>query len=230
MQRIENDLAPAISLDGVWQFDAAGHTGEIVAPGCWEAQGYPKTLDGPVVYRRNVHIPQTWENLPIFAEFDAVSYAASIRCNGSLLGAHYGLWTPFAVPMSPAMQAGASNVIEVEVTKPSHALTGGAYPMRTTLAGFLPDVATTFGGIWQRARLRTVEAGFEALRVSADFDSRTVHVYGRVVSARPAMHAHVQVDVTYAGHLVQSQVFQPSTGNAAFDLHLPVADIQPWSP
>ena len=109
------------------------------------------------------------------AEFDAVSYAADVFCNGSLVGRHLGLWTPFAVDLTSALQPGA-NTLELAVTKPSHALTGGAYPMRTTLAGFLPDVATTFGGLWQGARLRVVEHGFADLQVDADPQLRRISV------------------------------------------------------
>ena len=153
---IVNELAPVLDLDGTWQFDTGVRPpGTIVVPGCWEAQGYPKTLDGPVHYRRTFTLPPGWDGLPVVVEFDAVSYAVNVRCNGQLVGSHVGLWTPFAVDLSSALLPGA-NTLELAVTKPCHELTGGLYPMRTTLAGFLPDVATTFGGLWQSARLRVV--------------------------------------------------------------------------
>ncbi len=101
------------------------------------------------------------------AEFDAVSYAVDVACNGVSVGRHLGLWTPFAADLTSALRPGV-NTLELTVTKPSHTLTGGAYPMRRTLAGFLPDVATTFGGLWQSARLRVVEYGFADLQVDAD--------------------------------------------------------------
>ena len=236
VRRIANDLAPQLDLEGTWEFD----TGErqpntIVVPGCWEAQGYPKTLDGPVRYRRTFTLPADWEGRHVVAEFDAVSYAADVFCNGSLVGRHLGLWAPFAVDLTPALYPGA-NTLEVAVTKPSHALTGGAYPMRTTLAGFLPDVATTFGGLWQGARLRVAEHGFADLQVDADPQQHRIRVAAVPVtppatpppSASPVLLL-LQIEVKFAGTSV-AQHEQPVFSGAAFQVLLAPPDVAFWSP
>lgn len=235
---VANDLAPVLELDGPWEFfpDPAGAGAAIMAPGCWEAQGFPKNLDGPVLYRRTFTLPSSWEGLPVVVEFDAVSYAATVRCNGRLVGRHQGLWTPFAVDLSAALQEGL-NTLEVEVTKPSHTLTGGAYPMRTTLAGFLPDVATTFGGIWQSARLRVAAWGLASLQVDADLPGRQVRVAGRVHAAAPgaSMRAalSVQVEVELAGaaeaHAAAHAVEAAAPGGQ-FAVVAPLGEVAAWSP
>ena len=62
MRLIANDLAPQLDLDGTWEFDTGlQQPGRITVPGCWEAQGYPKTLDGPVRYRRTFVLPAEWQ-------------------------------------------------------------------------------------------------------------------------------------------------------------------------
>ena len=53
------------------------------------------------------------------------------------------MWSSFYCNITPWLQAG-QNYIGTEVWKP-----GLRFPIRECLAGFLPDVATTFGGIWQ---------------------------------------------------------------------------------
>ena len=226
---IENELAPVISLDGAWQFVTAEGEGAITVPGCWEAQGVPKTLDGPVRYRRTIAVPEAWAGQPVVAEFDAVSYAATVRCNGQPCGSHLGLWTPFAVPLTAALRPGAENVLEVEVTKPSHTLTGGVYPMRTTLAGFLPDVATTFGGLWQSARLRVVTAGFEGLHVNTDLAARTVRVRGQVIASGAPAPNTVAVEVHGTDGVV-AEAALPVKPDGTFDTTLQLSAVIPWSP
>jgi len=151
-------LERVVSLDGPWQFSLEGHSGPIQAPGCWEAQGYPKDVDGPALYSRTVRIPTEWSAQRTWLECDAISYAARISVNGVEAGRRQGLWTPCAFDISHLLHYGVDNLIEIEVYKP-----GTTYPLRQTLAGFLPDVAVTFGGLWQSARLRNACARFEEL-------------------------------------------------------------------
>lgn len=226
-----NDLSPTLPLDGVWAFysDADGNAGEIVVPGCWEAQGYPKTLDGPVIYRRAVHVPAEWTGQPIVAEFDAVSYAATVRCNGQVVGDHIGMWTPFAVDLSAALKPGQENLIEVEVVKPCHALTGGQYPLRSSLAGFLPDIATTFGGLWQSARLRVLAAGFDRVGIEADPTSGMLHVGARPVLPADSLDALVRITVAHAGQVVAAHE-TPVTGGEHLDANLRVTNPVLWQP
>lgn len=143
-----NELAQSLTLDGLWEFELAGQKGVFQSPGTWEAQGYPHRIDGPAHFHKQVFIPETWHCQTIQLQFDAVSYHVKAWVNNILVGTHSGLWTPFAFDVSAVLQPGENNVIDLTVYKP-----GERFPMRESLAGFLPDVAVTFGGIWQSARL-----------------------------------------------------------------------------
>lgn len=230
---IDNTLAPSLSLDGVWQFQLGDDTAwrAITVPGCWEAQGYPKAVDGPARYRRTVLIPADWPRAPIFLEFAAVSYAATIYCNGQRVGDHVGMWTPFAVEITAAAQPGTLNTIEVVVWKPTNELTGGLYPLRTTLAGFLPDVATTFGGLWQSARLRSGAAYFRELRIDPDPDTGAIRIQGAITLDRSELSRgplSCSVIVMQRKREV-ARISRVLTG-ATFDLSLLVPHYQRWSP
>lgn len=228
---ISNDLAPTLPLDGVWAFysDADGSAGEVIVPGCWEAQGFPKTLDGPVVYRRSVHIPATWAGQPVWAEFDAVSYAATVRCNGQVVGRHIGLWTPFAVDISSTLKPGQENSLEVEAVKPCHTLTGGLYPLRSSLAGFLPDIATTFGGLWQSARLRLLVAGFDHVHVEADPTTGVLRVDAQPLFPIDVSHAVVRIRVVDPNGVV-TVLETLVVHDERLDVILPVVNPILWQP
>ena len=230
---IHNALAPTLSLDGAWHCQPGENAPwqAITVPGCWEAQGIAKALDGPVRYRRTVDIPADWRAGPILLEFDAVSYAATIYCNGQPVGQHVGMWTPFAVDITAAAQPGATNTIEVVVWKPTNELTGGRYPLRTTLAGFLPDVATTFGGLWQSVRLRLGAEGFHHLRIDPDPDTGAIRVRGAVtLDERRRSHDPVTIHLVVMQRSREVARLSRVLNAAAFDLSLIVPHVQRWSP
>jgi hypothetical protein len=145
---MHNDLAESLSLDGTWEFVLGGQSGSIRVPGCWEAQGYARRVDGPARYRRVIEVPATWTGQRVLLQFDAVSYYAEVSVNGLPVGTHTGAWTPFACDVTDAIRPGAENEIVVTVWKP-----GERFPLRESLAGFLPDVCVMFGGLWQPVRL-----------------------------------------------------------------------------
>ncbi|MCX6046534.1 MAG: hypothetical protein NT075_15630 [Chloroflexi bacterium] len=230
-----NDLAPVIALDGEWEFalgvDAPWRI--ITVPGCWEAQGYTKWADGPACYRRTAFIPDDWRGQPILLEFDAVSYACTVRCNGLTVGQHCGMWTPFAVDITTAAQPGRPNLIEVEVYKPGDQ-PASRYPLRTTLAGFLPDVATTFGGLWQAVRLRAVTAGFHALRIDGDPHTGDVHIQGQISGATDQQPLSLQISITQLAaqqndQLITSYQLQCSPDDT-IDANLRIANPNLWRP
>lgn len=241
-----NALLPTIDLTGRWQFrlGTTASWGEITVPGCWEAQGYGTDADGPAYYRREVLIPAEWQGESIWLDCDAVSYAATITCNGRLVGTHTGMWTPFQLNLTAAAQPGALNTIELEVWKPANqppdpTLAGdqfaptppARYPLRTTLAGFLPDVATTFGGIWQGVRLRCGATGFQAVQTSPDPSTGAVRVSGDFFYvAPPAPTAGLTLQLSIAqGSREVARLFRPLSSKH-FDLTLHVPHFQRWSP
>src|SRR5690606_39837732 len=64
------------------------------------------------------------------------------------------------------------NEIRLVVYKP-----GEQYPMRESLAGFLPDVCLPFGGIWQSARLAAFSGpAISDVWILADRETGSIHV------------------------------------------------------
>ncbi len=217
-----NDLAKTLSLDGEWAFSLNGQNGTIRVPGCWEAQGFDRRCEGPATFQRRTHVPAEWRGHRLQLQFDAVSYYAEVNVNGVQMGAHTGLWTPFAFDVTEQIIPGEENEIALTVYKP-----GERFPVRESLAGFLPDVALIFGGIWQPARLiafpgvafsnvsvlpntRTGEVQVTATVHHAEGLSGTVHILAPDSSIAGMWQGRV-TDHTIAANLIvdSPQLWQP---------------------
>lgn len=223
-----NDLADTLSLDGAWEF-APGYDqplGTIRVPGCWEAQGYPKSLEGPVIYRKTVTIPEGWTRHRLLLEIDAASYDCAVTVNGVEVGDHTGMWAPFSFDITGIARAGKECTVEVFVTKP-----GKRHPVRQSLAGFLPDLATTFGGLWQGVRIRALRAGLDYVEVQADFASGKVSVYAlALLFDRAPDGLEWRVFVEKDGAVVAQQRVPLDPGAPELDISVPVNELLPWSP
>lgn len=159
------------SLDEKWQ--------AVRVPHCWEQEGISKRFEGPVWYVTEVEVPADWQRGRIWLLLEGVSYAAQVWVNGRWMGTHLGMWDRFACDITPYLEDRRA-FIALRVVKPG----GNTYPVPSTLAGFLPYVYGTFGGIWQPAWLiRTPEAWMEDL-------------YPNVVGK-----GHVEVEVSCGGQL-----------------------------
>lgn len=146
---LHNDLTERLSLNGLWQFQLNGSQPcEMNVPSAWELTAHDMVTDGPARYSRHFAVPDQWIGSLIILEAMAISYAATVRINHQFVGQHSGMWSPFQMDVTRFITSG-ENLIEIEVWKP-----GKRYPLHQCLAGFLPDVATTFGGIWQSIQLR----------------------------------------------------------------------------
>jgi hypothetical protein len=224
---IKNDLSYSIELTGTWEF-SLGHDspfGTIQVPGCWEAQGYSKFLEGPAHYRRKVYIPKEWAGHKILGEFEAVSYASEVFFNGVKVGDHQGLWTPFVVDLTSTTHLGEDNILELIVYKP-----GERYPMRSTLAGFLPDVATTFGGIWQSVHLLASKVGLDNIQIVTDFDKGELQISCQAKTYDLSLTNGVWEILVFAGDDIVADQSLRLNSDGILDTCLTIDNPVFWSP
>lgn len=222
---LENNLSDVIDLNGEWSFKLADQRRRMIeVPAAWEATQRDKVTEGPALYRRIFHLDEisgTW-----LLEADAISFSASVRVNDRPAGAHTGMWSRFQLDITPLIRAG-ENEIEVEVWKPGET----RYKLRESLAGFLPDVCNTFGGIWQGIRLRRLHhPALAHLRIETDANG-TLKVSGDVVSPRGEvealfLNAHAQI-VVQCDH---EQWTTPIDAQGHFALNTNRTAYAIWSP
>ncbi len=225
---LENQLAETLSLDGVWEIEIAGLSGEAVVPGVWERQGYPADVER-AVYRRSVDVPARWAGSRLFLRFGAVSYDVEVLVNGVSVGRHEGMWTAFVLDVTEVVRPGAANTVELRIVKPLGE--GDSYPYREVLVGFIPYIAITFGGPWQPVELVAYRsAALTVEQLSADWQTGVVSLKAGVemLGAAPEVDTRLVAEVLDDKGLVVASAQMPSSPAVAFSLAVP--DARLWSP
>lgn len=222
-QLLENQLAETLSLDGAWEAEVGGVRGTAHVPGVWERHGFPADVER-AVYRRRFNVPAAWAGRAVRLRFGGVSYAVEAAVNGQHVGRHEGMWAAFEFDVSAALRYGEDNTIELQIIKPLN--DGDTYPYREVLVGFIPYIATTFGGLWQSVAL--IAHAHPALSVDgvrADWQTG-------VVSARVGIHGDAASADTLAVDVIDSagQVVAGSRhAAAALAVQVAVPEWRLWS-
>jgi len=240
-------LSYHMPLPGPWEFrfDDQSNWTPITVPGCWEDAGFPKDRAGPAWYRTTFVLPQELAGRRLFLRFGAVSYhceAFIARDSGEMrsIGAHTGMWDTFDLALGDAAAAGECVTLLVRVEKPA-SLTGGPespsqpgrFPLRETLAGFLPYVwGHSHGGIWQEVAL--VAAGgtrfLDAwVRGSAD---GYVFVEAELDGPARVMLELYRPDGGFILSAEEDAVREDTPTGERYILRMngPIPDPRPWSP
>lgn len=222
---LENDLSATLPLEGEWDFTLGNAaTRPIPVPSAWEAHVNDKLTDGPALYRRTFTVPESWLGAAVIAlEADAISFDATIRVNGQAAGAHRGLWSAFQIDITNYIHAG-ENTLEIEVWKP-----GSRFPIRETLSGFLPDVVTTFGGIWQGIRLRVFSwAAFDDIRIFS-YGGGWLDVQGNIVGLGERRKHEIVVEVSDLNGVAITQARADVSDDHRFSAHLEIGVVSNWT-
>ncbi|WP_395094872.1 glycoside hydrolase [Armatimonas sp.] len=224
---------PDEALASGWELrrDGAKEWRAATVPGCWERDGIPGALCGPVWYRTKSPFAKpegvarsggggSVKGERLFWELDAVSYHCEGFADGVKIGEHTGLWDAFAweLPVN-------ARELTLKVEKPG----SERFPVKQTLAGFLPYVWGTWGGPWQAVRVRTTGP----VRITSVFARGAAD--GRLhgdVELNVASGAEVVLELrlsTDDGAVVAGrQMGVPQSGKASFDLQ--VARPELWNP
>jgi beta-galactosidase len=117
-----------IGLEEGWQFrldpkgaaspsDIAGASAawqSVMVPHTWQALGGSPEYVGVAWYRTKIFAPETWRNLFVRVEFEAVYHTAHIFLNGRPIGEHIGKgYTAFSCDLSPHLLYAQVNELQV---------------------------------------------------------------------------------------------------------------------
>lgn len=156
-----NACRTAIDLSGLWllRFDDRDDAIPVAVPGSWNDQ-VPGARDelGPAWYEHRFEAAPLLPGREAAIRFGAVSYAAQVWLNGTLLGGHEGGHLPFALPCAGALTDGENVlVVKVDGRLGRDRVPPGLVPREQTHGrAFHPDVPFDFfpyAGIHRRTEL-----------------------------------------------------------------------------
>jgi len=125
-------VRPVVPLSGTWHMKAKNRFEcDTAVPSVWERYPQLSTYKGTVVYSKTVETPKT--RLRFY--FEGVSFFATVRLDGKIIGKHYNAFTPFACT-TDVVEAG-KHLLEVEVNN--------RYGFRSAL--HVPNDYYSYGGI-----------------------------------------------------------------------------------
>lgn len=113
----------------------SGYWTTIEVPSCWEQQGFGrynygrdyhtygrqnKYADEKGLYKHEFTVPDSWKNRTVFLVFEGAMTDAEVKINGQAAGPiHQGSFYRFKFDISDKLNFGATNVLEVTVSKMS---------------------------------------------------------------------------------------------------------------
>ncbi len=112
-----------ITLNDNWKFyfsseNSADYARTISLPHTWSnGQTSSMVLGQPTMgnYIREIHVPEQWTEKRIFIKFYGVQSVANVLVNGRYVGEHRGGSTAFTFELTPYINYGASNRVQVIV-------------------------------------------------------------------------------------------------------------------
>ena len=121
----------------------------ITVPFCPESDlsgiGYTDFMNA-VWYRRQVTIPESWQEKRLLLHFQAVDDEATVWVNGKQVGRHHGGWTPFTCDITDAVGDALTAEIVVRARDNRDPKPQGKQSIRYENFGCLYTRTT---GIWQ---------------------------------------------------------------------------------
>ena len=225
-----------INLNGVWQYfkrssitydyetRAAAFSKAILVPFPVESalsgimdNSYSSNRNATHMYRRTFTLPEAFSGKNILLHFGAVDWRSYIYINGQLVGTHDGGSDPFCFDITPYLQDGEEQELQVAVWDP----TNGGQPngkQSTSPSGIW---YTPNSGIWQTVWLEPVSpTHVESYEPIPDIDNSTVSI--KVNTSAPCT---VTLTVKDGDATVAEQ-----TGPSDQTFTLPIPSAKLWSP
>lgn len=179
------------NLNGLWDYSITPvsdvkpttYKGKILVPFPIESalSGLKKNVgkDSLLWYRTSFPIPSSMKGKNILLHFGAVDWEADIFINGIKAGNHQGGYDPFSINITPYINKGGQQKIEIRVWDPCDR---GPQPRGKQVSRANSIWYTSVTGIWQTVWLEAVpETYISSLKQTPDIDKEIVTIKTDVV-------------------------------------------------
>ncbi|MCG2661727.1 MAG: hypothetical protein L6437_15955 [Kiritimatiellae bacterium] len=222
------------------------HWDRIEVPGCWQAQGfgYKKLVkegsvdfkirktnceyEGTGWYRKEVQIPQNWQDKSVWLIFDGLCPAGEVWVNGKFVGSHAIGTITYNCEITPFVEYKGNNEIIVRIYKKNI----------FTKIYFLYFWISYWSGIFGRVRLEAssgirIEDIFVKPRIDKSIASVEINIAnGRVQSKAIKQTIKIIGKVKFSGEIVssESKIVEFKAGSSSHEIDFPLKDVKLWSP
>jgi hypothetical protein len=223
-----------VDLNGRWDFSFEGPTARLAGerhsirvPAIWQTQ-FPelRNAHGTGHYVRQIEIPVDWAGGRVVLVMEGVFHEASILVDEKPVATNRTGWTEIEVDLTEAI----NGVKRFTLAVIAHVPDDRNYERRSfgqSLAA-KQDWYGIHGGVWKPARLEArnpLHLKEVATAASTDLRSHGVSVKGALSLEQPAK---VRIELKHGETIVTQDEF--AVNSKAFELLLPVADVELWSP
>lgn len=173
-----------------------------------------------VWYRRDLTLPEAFQNKRILLHFGAVDYEASVWVNGVLVAKHEGGHTPFHTDITDALQAGTNKLVvkAVDYSKDVTLPRGKQYWHTDSASIFY----TRTTGIWQTVWMEAVSADgyLDKVKITPDIDEKQVEFQFFIQGSDSNAKQQLKVEISFNGELVSEDTYGMRSSSGARKIRL----------
>lgn len=173
-----------------------------------------------VWYRRDLTLPEAFQDKRILLHFGAVDYEASVWVNGVLVAKHEGGHTPFHADITDALQAGTNKLVvkAVDYSKDVTLPRGKQYWHTDSASIFY----TRTTGIWQTVWMEAVSADgyLDKVKITPDIDEKQVEFQFFIQGSDSNAKLQLKVEISFNGELVSEDTYGMRNSSGARKIRL----------
>lgn len=173
-----------------------------------------------VWYRRDLTLPEAFQDKRILLHFGAVDYEASVWVNGLLVAKHEGGHTPFHADITDALQAGTNKLVvkAVDYSKDVTLPRGKQYWHTDSASIFY----TRTTGIWQTVWMEAVSADgyLDKVKITPDIDEKQVEFQFFIQGSDSNAKLQLKVEISFNGELVSEDTYGMRNSSGARKIRL----------
>ncbi|MCY9693705.1 glycoside hydrolase family 2 protein [Paenibacillus alginolyticus] len=173
-----------------------------------------------VWYRRDLTLPEAFQNKRILLHFGAVDYEATVWVNGVLVAKHEGGHTPFHADITDVLQAGTNKLV-VKAVDYSRDVTlpRGKQYWHTDSASIFYTRTT---GIWQTVWMEAVaaEGYLDKVKITPDIDEKQVEFQFFIQGSDSNAKTQLKVEISFNGELVSEDTYGMRSSSGARKIRL----------
>jgi|TARA_B110000881_G_scaffold192700_1_gene185553 beta-galactosidase/beta-glucuronidase len=221
------------NLNGLWDYSITGKgmskpksfDGKILVPFSIESSlsGVQKRIseNNELWYYHNFSIPRKWKKKQIILHFGAVDWKSELWINDKKVGIHKGGFDPFSFNITPFLNKGKMQKIELKVWDPTD---DGFQPRGKQIKSPRGIWYTPVSGIWQTVWLEPVNKKYiSKIHIIPDIDNENISI--KAVTSYDSKDDFLEIIINEDGKILSKVKVRYNS-----EIKVPINNPKLWSP